>query len=58
MSKKTDYIQCNEAFVKTFGEGEEIKLHREELHLRKSGTISLGQAIGLNTELLIQFETD
>ena len=24
MSKKTDYIQCNEAFVKTFGEGEEI----------------------------------
>lgn len=47
----------NGSYVR-LGEGEEIKLHREELHLRKSGTISLGQAIGLNTELLIQFETD
>ena len=38
------------------GDDDELKLHRDELHLRKSGTISLGQAIGLNTALLVQFE--
>lgn len=38
------------------GEDDEIKLHRDELHLRKSGTISLGQAFGVNTGDIIHFE--
>lgn len=38
------------------GEDDELKLHRDELHLRKSGTISLGQSFGVNTGDIIQFE--
>jgi adenylate cyclase len=40
------------------GEDEEIKVHRDELHLRKSGTISLGQSFGVNTGDIIYFEAD
>ncbi len=40
------------------GEDEEIKVHRDELHLRKSGTISLGQSFGVNTGDVIYFEAD
>lgn len=35
---------------------DEIKLHRDELQLRKAGTISLGQAGALNATDLIEFE--
>lgn len=38
------------------GEDDELKLHRDELHLRKAGTISLGQSFGVNTGDIIHFE--
>jgi len=38
------------------GQDDEIKLHRDELQLRKSGSISLGQAGALNATDLIRFE--
>lgn len=45
----------NGTFV-TIGDDDELRLHRDEIHLRKSGVISLGKAAGLNGEHLIQFE--
>lgn len=39
------------------GDDDEIKVHRDELHLRKSGTISLGQAVAVNTGDVIHYET-
>jgi hypothetical protein len=41
-----------------FGEDDELRLHRDEVHLRRSGTISLGQTIGLNPEHLIYFSCE
>jgi class 3 adenylate cyclase len=38
------------------GDDDELKVHRDELHLRKSGTISLGQAVALNTGDVIHYE--
>ncbi len=35
---------------------EEMRLHRDELHLRKAGTISLGQAVAINVNDVIKFE--
>ena len=40
------------------GDDDEIKVHRDELHLRKAGTISLGQSFDVNTGDIIYFETD
>lgn len=40
------------------GDDDEIKVHRDELHLRKAGTISLGQSFGVNTGDIIYFEAD
>lgn len=40
------------------GDDDEIKVHRDELHLRKTGTISLGQSFGVNTGDIIYFEAD
>lgn len=40
------------------GEDDEIKVHRDELHLRKGGTISLGQSFSINTGDVIHFEAD
>jgi adenylate cyclase len=40
------------------GDDDEIKVHRDELHLRKSGTISLGQSFGVNTGDVIYFDAD
>jgi class 3 adenylate cyclase len=45
----------NGSYVK-FGEDDELRLHRDELRLRRSGTISLGQAIELNPEHLLYFQ--
>jgi adenylate cyclase len=45
----------NACFVKFEGDNE-IRLHREELHLRKSGILSLGKASELNPDDLIRFE--
>ena len=37
------------------GEDDELRLHRDEIHLRKTGTISLGQAGAVNKEDLLTF---
>lgn len=39
-----------------FGEDDELRLHRDEVHLRRSGTISLGQTISLNPDHLLYFQ--
>ena len=45
----------NATYLK-LGEDEEMRLHRDEVHLRKSGAISLGQAIGLNQNDVVYFQ--
>ncbi len=45
----------NGTYVK-FGEDDELRLHRDEFHLRRSGTISLGQAVKLNPEHVLFFQ--
>ncbi|MBP6626231.1 MAG: adenylate/guanylate cyclase domain-containing protein [Arenimonas sp.] len=40
------------------GADDELKVHRDELHLRKTGTLSLGQTHAVNAENVIHFETD
>jgi len=47
----------NGSYVR-IGEDDEIKVHRDELHLRKGGTISLGQSFSINTGDIIHFEAD
>lgn len=37
------------------GEDDELRLHRDEIHLRKTGTISLGQAGAVNKEDVLAF---
>ncbi len=45
----------NGTYVK-LGEDDEIRLHRDELHLRKAGTVSLGQAVALNQQDVLYFQ--
>ncbi|WP_339827736.1 adenylate/guanylate cyclase domain-containing protein [uncultured Arenimonas sp.] len=45
----------NGTFVRV-GEDDELKLHRDEVHLRKSGTISLGQSFAANSGDVIHYE--
>jgi len=45
----------NGTFVRFNGE-EELRIHRDELHLRKDGVISLGQSTSRTSELFIQFK--
>lgn len=40
------------------GDDEELRLHRDEMHLRKSGTVSMGQPLALNAEDLVYFHCD
>ena len=40
------------------GQDNELRLHRDELHLRKSGTISMGQAVAINVLDTIFFEAE
>ena len=47
----------NGTFVRV-GEDDELRLHRDEVHLRKSGTISLGQSFAANSGDVIHFEAD
>ena len=42
----------------TVGQEPELRLHRDELHLRGAGTISMGQAATANTHDLIHFKVD
>ncbi|HET9485351.1 MAG TPA: adenylate/guanylate cyclase domain-containing protein [Xanthomonadales bacterium] len=44
----------NGTWVK-LGEDDELRLHRDEIHLRKTGTISLGQAVAVNKEDTLYF---
>ena len=39
-----------------FGEDDELRLHRDEVHLRRGGIISLGQTIALNPDHLLYFQ--
>ncbi len=45
----------NGSYVK-FGEDEELRLHRDEVRLRRSGIISLGQAVAQNPDHLLYFQ--
>ena len=45
----------NGTFVR-LGEDEELRLQRDEIHLRKSGTISLGQAGSINAEYVLYYQ--
>jgi adenylate cyclase len=38
------------------GEADELRLNRDEVHLRKSGTISLGKGMALNADQLVHFD--
>ena len=40
------------------GQDPELRLHRDEVHLRKSGSISMGQAAAANTHDLIHFNAE
>lgn len=40
------------------GQDNELRLHRDEVHLRKSGTISMGQAVVVNVSDTIFFEIE
>jgi len=45
----------NGTYVK-LGEDDELRLHRDEMHLRKNGTISLGQTVALNQQDVLYFQ--
>jgi len=47
----------NATYVR-IGEDDELRVHRDELHLRKSGTISMGQSAAVNSSDLIYFEAE
>jgi len=38
------------------GEDDELRLHRDEIHLRKNGSISLGQALAVNKDDVIYYQ--
>jgi class 3 adenylate cyclase len=38
------------------GDDDELRLSRDEVHLRKSGTISLGKGMALNGDMLVAFD--
>ena len=40
------------------GEDDELRLSRDEVHLRKSGTISLGKGMSLNGDMLVSFDCE
>ena len=45
----------NGTWVK-LGDDDELRLHRDEVHLRKTGAISLGQTIALNPDHIVYFQ--
>lgn len=47
----------NATYVR-MGDDDELRLHRDELHLRKAGTISMGQRATVNEHDVIYFEAD
>jgi adenylate cyclase len=59
--KRGHFMICdrstNATYV-TIGQDQELRVHRDELHLRKSGTISMGQSAAINTHDLIHFDAE
>ena len=59
--KRGHFMLCdrstNATYV-TIGQDAELRLHRDELHLRKSGSISMGQSATLNTHDIIHFDAE
>lgn len=47
----------NATYVR-IGDDDELRLHRDELHLRKTGTISMGQRVTANEQDVIYFEAE
>ena len=47
----------NATYVR-IGQDDELRVHRDEFHLRKSGTISLGQSVAINANDIIYFDAD
>jgi len=45
----------NGTWVK-LGDDEELRLHRDEIHLRKAGTVSLGQSVAINQQDIVYFQ--
>jgi len=59
--KRGHFMICdrstNATYV-TIGQDPELRVHRDELHLRKSGSISMGQAAAINSNDLIHFDAE
>jgi len=59
--KRGHFMICdrstNATYV-TIGQDQELRVHRDELHLRKTGTISMGQSAAINTHDLIHFDAE
>lgn len=59
--KRGHFMICdrstNATYV-TIGQDPELRLHRDEVHLRKSGSISMGQSAAINTHDLIHFDAE
>ena len=47
----------NATYVR-IGQDDELRVHRDEFHLRKSGTISMGQASAVNANDIIYYDAD
>lgn len=59
--KKGHFVVIDRSTNATYvriGEDDELRVHRDELHLRKSGTISLGQAVALNANDVIYYDAE
>jgi adenylate cyclase len=57
--KKGYFILCDRSTNATYvklGEDDELRVHRDEIHLRKSGTISLGQTVTANQQDVLYFQ--
>ena len=59
--KRGHFMICdrstNATYV-TIGQDPELRVHRDELHLRKSGSISMGQSAAINTHDIIHFDAE
>ncbi len=40
------------------GDDDELRLNRDDIHLRKSGTISLGKGVALNPDMVLYFDCE
>lgn len=59
--KKGHFILTDRSTNGTYvrlGDDEELRLHRDEIHLRKAGTVSMGQPAALNAQDIVYFQCD